>query len=65
MEERTKKTSQRTRRRWLAGFLANEKAVAPLLRFSKTTEVGRRKEARARESEWKRKNDQAGEDLFG
>ena len=29
-------------RRWLAGLLANEKAVAPLLGFLKTTEVGGR-----------------------
>ncbi len=29
-------------RRWLAGLLANEKAVTPLLRFLKATEVGAR-----------------------
>lgn len=46
-------------RRWLAGLLANEKAVTPLLGFLKATEVG------AREAEWERKNDQAGEDLLG
>ena len=42
-------------RRWLAGLLANEKAVAPLLNFLKTTEVGGREGAREREAEWKRK----------
>ena len=52
-------------RRWLAGLLANEKAVAPLLRFLKATEVGGREGARERELEWGRKNDQAGEDLLG
>ena len=46
-------------RRWLASLLANEKAVTPLLRFLKTTEVG------AREAEWGRINDQAGENLLG
>ena len=51
-------------RRWLAGLLGNEKAVAPLLRFLKTTDVGGRG-AREREIEWERKNDQAGEDLLG
>ena len=52
-------------RRWLAGLLANEKAVAPLLRFLKATEVGAREGARDREAEWVRKNDQASEDLLG
>ena len=52
-------------RRWLAGLLANEKAVAPLLRFLKETEVGVREGAREREAEWVRKNDQAGEGLLG
>ena len=59
MEERTKKASQRTRkegvlwqaqaeRRWLAGLLANGKAVAPLLRFLKATGVGGGEVARER-----------------
>ena len=52
-------------RRWLADLLANEKAVAPLLRFLKATGVGGREGARERELEWGRKNDQAGEDLLG
>ena len=33
-------------RRWLAGLLANEKPVAPLLRFLKTTDVGGREGVR-------------------
>ena len=49
-------------RRWLAGLLANEKSVAPLLDFLKATEV---EGAREKEVEWERKKDQAGEDLVG
>ena len=52
-------------RRWLAGLLANEKAVTPLLRFLEATEVGARGGARERQAEWERKHDQAGEDLLG
>ena len=52
-------------RRWLAGLLANEKAVAPLLRFLKATDVGGSEGARERELEWGQKNDQAGGDLLG
>ena len=51
-------------RRWLAGLLANEKAVAPLLGFLKTTEVRGREGAREKEVEWERNNDRAGEDLL-
>ena len=51
-------------RNWLAGVLANEKAIAPLLRFLRTTEVGGREGAREREVEWERRNDRAGEDLL-
>lgn len=51
-------------KRWLAGLLANEKALAPLLRFLKATEVGAREGPREREAEWAGKNDQAGEDLL-
>jgi len=51
-------------RKWLAGILANEKAVAPLLRFLKSTEVGGREGAREREVEWERRNDRPGEDLL-
>ena len=42
-------------RRWLAGLLASEKAVTPLLRFLEATEVGAREGAREREAEWERK----------
>jgi len=52
-------------RRWLAGLLANERAVTPLLEFLKATEVGAKEGAREKELEWKRKNDQAGEELLG
>lgn len=41
-------------KRWLAGFLANIKAVVPLLSFLKVTEVGEGGS-----------NDQAGDDLLG
>ena len=51
-------------RKWLAGLLANEKAVAPLLGFLKTTGVGGREGAREREVEWERINDRAGENLL-
>ena len=52
-------------RRWVAELIANERAVAPLLRFLKKTEIGGREGARERELEWERRNDQAGEDLLG
>ena len=52
-------------KKWLAGLLANEKAVAPLLRFLKATGVGGREGAREKELQWGRENDQAGEDLLG
>ncbi len=51
-------------RRWLADLLENEKAVTPLLRFLKTTDVRGREGARKKEIEWERKNDEAGEDLL-
>ncbi len=51
-------------RRWLAGLLANEKAVAPLLGFLKTIGVGGREGAREREVEWERINDRVGENLL-
>ncbi len=50
---------------WLADLLKNKKAVAPLLRFLKTTDVGGREGAREKEREEEQKNDQAGEDLLG
>lgn len=52
-------------RRWPAGLLANENAVAPLLKYLKATEIGGRKGARERELECEWKIDQAGEDLLG
>ena len=51
-------------RRWLAGLLVNEKAVAPLLGFLKTTGVRGREGVRERELEWEQRNDRAGEDLL-
>lgn len=44
-------------RRWLANLLGDEKAVAPILKFLKTTEIGGREGPRERELEWGRKND--------
>ena len=51
-------------RKWLAGILANEKAVAPRLKFLRITDVGRRERVRERELKWERRNNQAGEDLL-
>ena len=51
-------------RKWLAELLANEKAVAPLLGFLKITIVEEREGAREKEVEWKRINDQAGENIL-
>ena len=45
--------------------LGDEKAVAPLLKFLKTTGIGGRERARERELEWERKNGQEGDDLLG
>lgn len=44
---------------------ADERAVAPLLKFLKTTGVGGREGAMEREQEWERKNDQESEKLLG
>ena len=41
----------RPERRWLGSLLANERAVRPVLKFSKGTEVGSREGARERELE--------------
>ena len=49
----------------LASLLGDEKAVAPLLKFSKATGIEGTEGARERELEWERKNDQEGEDLLG
>ena len=51
----------RPERRWLGSLLANERAVGPVLRFLKVTEVGSREGARERELEWQRRSDQEGE----
>lgn len=48
----------------MASLLGDEKAVAPLLKFLKTTDIGRREGAKERELEWARKNDQEGEKLL-
>lgn len=45
-------------------MLANEKALGPLLGFLKSTDVGRGEEAKERELEWERRDDQAGEELL-
>ncbi len=47
-------------RKWLASLLGNEKAVAPLLKFLKTTGIGGREGAKERELEWARRHDQDG-----
>ena len=52
-------------KKWMASLLANEKAIIPLVKSLKTTEIGAREGAREREAEWERKNDRAGEDLLG
>ena len=54
-----------TKKKGLAEFLANEKAMGPLLGFLKSIEVGGRAGAKERELEWKRRNDEAGEELLG
>ena len=51
----------RPERRWLGSLLANERAVGPVLKFLKGTEVGSREGARERELEWQRRSDQEGE----
>ena len=52
----------RPERRWLGRLFANERAVGPVLKFLKDTEVGDREGARKRELEWQKKSDQEGED---
>ena len=52
----------RPERRWLGRLLANERAVGPVLKFLKDTEVGRREGVRERELEWQKRSDQEGED---
>lgn len=52
-------------RRWLANLLGDEKAVAPILKFLKTTEIGEEKEQGKGSWNGGGKNDQEGEDLIG
>ena len=54
-----------TEKRGLAELLANEKAMGPLLRFLKSTEVGGRKGAGERELEWEQGDGWVGEELLG
>ncbi len=54
----------RPERKWLANLLANEQAVAPLLKYLMTTEVGSRGGETDRETEWEQRADQAGEELL-
>ncbi len=49
----------------MASLLGNEKVVAPLLKFLKTTGIGGREGAKERELELARRHDQEGEDLLG
>ena len=39
----------------MSSLLANEKAVIPLIKYLKATEVGGREGAREREAEWEKK----------
>ncbi len=52
-------------RRWLGSLLGNEKAVAPLIRFLKSTEIGGREGTKEREREWAQRNDPGGKNLLG
>lgn len=51
----------RPERRWLGSLLPNERAVGPVLKFLKATEVGSRDVELGKELEWRKKNDQGGE----
>lgn len=42
-----------------------EKAVAPVIRFLKSTEIGGREGVKEREREWAQRKDQEGENLLG
>ena len=67
LEKEGIKWQAQVEKRWLVDLLANKKAVAPLLRFLKATDVGGREKAREREKEKERewRNNQAGEELLG
>lgn len=45
---------------WLASLLANERAVGPLFKFLRNTEIGSREGAAKRELEWGRRSDEKG-----
>ena len=49
----------------LADLLGDEKAVAPLIKFLKTTGIGGQEGAKERELERERKNEREGENLLG
>lgn len=51
----------RKKKRWLAGLLADEQAVGPLLKFLKSTEIGCKEATAQRELEWEQRRDQEGE----
>lgn len=53
------------RKGWLAGLLANSKAMGPFSGFLKSTEVGGKEGARERELEWEQRDDRIGEELLG
>lgn len=48
----------------MTSLLGNEKAVASLLKFLKTMEIGEREGMKERELEWARKHNQEGENLL-
>ena len=56
---------RRPERKWLGELLANERAVGPLLEYLKDTEVGTTKGAAEMTMEWRRKNDQEGDEELG
>lgn len=51
-------------KRWLASLLANERAVGPLLKFLRSTEIRSRAGSAQRELEWEGRNDEEGENLL-
>ena len=64
IKERKVKWQPQVERRWLASLLGDKKAVAPLLKFLKTTGIRGREGARERELESEQKNDQEDESLL-
>lgn len=48
----------------MVSLLANEKAILPLIKFLRATEIRARENAKKREIEWEQKNKRAGEDLL-